>query len=181
MNVTAKRDYWPTTKWQTAKPEAVGMSSAKLGELDTLLQSRHRKVKGLVVVRKGYIVFEWYGPGCGTEDTHNVASVTKSVISALVGIAIETGFIRSVDQRVLEFFPEYVAGAGDLQKRTLTLRHLLTMTAPVAWKTGAWGYEPLNRLRRQRNWVQYILDLLGRSGHPCKGLKITLAKRECVR
>ena len=164
MSVAAKRDYWPTTRWQTAKPEAVGMRSEKLGELDTLLRSRHRNVRGLVIVRKGYIVFERYGPECGAEDTHSVASVTKSVISALVGIAIEAGFIRSVDQRVLEFFPEYVPGAGDLQKRTLTLRHLLTMTAPVAWKTGAWGYEPLNRLRRQRNWVQCILDLLGRSG-----------------
>lgn len=160
----AMRDYWPTTSWQTAKPERVGMRSETLGELDTLLRSRDRNVRAVVVVRKGYIVFERYSPGYGAEDTHNVASVTKSVISALVGIAIEDGVIRSVDQRVLEFFPEYVPGAGDLQKRTLTLRHLLTMTAPVAWKTGAWGYEPLNRLRRQRNWVQYILDLLGPSG-----------------
>ena len=164
VSVAAKRDYWPTTSWRTAAPEAVGMRSEKLGELDALLRSRHRNVRGLVVVRKGYVVFEWYGAGCGPEDTHNVASVTKSVVSALVGIAIEAGFIRSVDQKVLEFFPEYVPGAGDLQKRTLTLRHLLTMTAPVAWKTGAWGYEPLNRLRRQRDWVQFSLDLLGRSG-----------------
>ena len=104
MSAAAMRDYWPTANWQTAKPEAVGMRSERLAELDALLRSRHRNVRGLVVVRKGYVVFEWYSPGFGAEDTHNVASVTKSVISALVGIALEAGFIRSVDQRVLEFF-----------------------------------------------------------------------------
>ncbi|MFX0095336.1 MAG: serine hydrolase domain-containing protein, partial [Candidatus Hodarchaeota archaeon] len=98
------------------------------------------------------------------DDTHNVASVTKSVISALIGIALDAGYIKSVDQKVLDFFPEYVPGAGDIQKRTITIRHLLTMTAPFAWQTGARGYEPLNRLRRQRNWIMFILNLLGRSG-----------------
>ena len=164
LNVAAKRAYWPTMKWRTTEPEAMGMRPGKLGELEKLLQSRRRHVNGVVVVRRGYIVFEWYSAGCGVKDTHNVASVTKSVVSALVGIAIEAGYIQSVDEKVLEFFPEYTPGAGDTQKRTLTLRHLLTMTAPIAWKTGARGYEPLNRLRRQRDWVSYILGLLGRNG-----------------
>ena len=142
------------------------MRTEKLAELEMLLRSRLRGVKGVVVVRKGYVVFEWYRAGCGSEDAHNVASVTKSVVSALVGIALEAGHLRSVDQKVLEFFPEYAPGPGDTRKRNLTVRHLLTMTAPVAWRTGAWGYEPLDRLRRQRDWVRYILDLLGRNGEP---------------
>ena len=142
----------------------MGLRAETLGELERLLPSRYRHVNGVVVVRRGYIVFEWYRLGYGTRDTHNVASVTKSVMSALVGIAIEAGYVQSVDQKILEFFPEYVPGAGDTQKRTLTLKHLLSMTAPIAWKTGAWGYEPLNRLRRQRDWVTFILDLLGREG-----------------
>ncbi len=161
-----ERDYWPTTGWRTAEPEAMGLRAEKLAELETLLRSRLRGVKGVVVVRKGYVVFEWYRAGCGSEDAHNVASVTKSVISALVGIALEAGYLRSVEQKVLELFPEYTADAGDFRKRNLTLRHLLTMTAPVAWRTGAWGYEPLDRLRRQRDWVRFILDLLGRGGEP---------------
>jgi CubicO group peptidase (beta-lactamase class C family) len=140
------------------------MCAAMLEELDGFLRSGASGVHGIVVVRNGYIIFERYRPGCGADDAHNVASVTKSVISALVGIAIDAGFIESVDQKVLEFFPEYVLGARDLQKRTVSIRHLLTMTAPIAWKTGAWGYEPLNRLRRQRDWVKYMLDLLERPG-----------------
>jgi CubicO group peptidase (beta-lactamase class C family) len=161
-----RRDYWPTAGWRTAAPEAMGMRAEKLAELEPLLRSRLRGVKGMVVVRKGYVVFEWYRTGSGSEDAHNVASVTKSVMSALVGIALEAGHLRSVDQKVLELFPEYTTGPGDTRKRNLTIRHLLTMTAPVAWRTGAWGYEPLDRLRRQRDWVRYILDLLGRNGEP---------------
>ncbi len=51
---------------------------------------------------------------------------------------------------------------------SITIRHLLTMTAPFAWKTraGSRGYEPLDRLRRQRDWVKYILNLMGRNGQP---------------
>jgi CubicO group peptidase (beta-lactamase class C family) len=145
----------------------MGMCADKLAGLETLLGSRLRGIQGVVVVRKGYVVFEWYRAGCGSEDAHNVASVTKSLISALLGIALEAGYLRSVDQKVIEFFPEHAAAPAGRATRTLTLRHLLTMTAPIAWRTGPWGYEPLDRLRRQKDWVRYILDeLLGRNGEP---------------
>src|SRR5262245_49041728 len=106
----------------------MGMCAEKLAQLEMLLRSRLRGVRGVVVVRKGYVVFEWYRAGCGSEDARDVASVTKSVISALVGIALAAGYLRSVDQKVLEFFPEYVPDPGDTRKRNLTVRHLLTMT-----------------------------------------------------
>ncbi len=160
---TAKRDYWPTEEWQTAEPESMGMRRNMIPELDKALKSQYSSINGLVVVRRGYIVFERYNNGYSLEDTHNVASVTKSVTSALIGIAIDAGYIKSVDQKVLNFFPEYVPGAGDIQKRALTIRHLLTMTSPFAWKTGARGKEPLDRLRRQRDWVRHILNLPGRN------------------
>lgn len=123
------RDYWPTESWRTAEPEAVGMRAHPLDELDRALGSRYRHMNGIVVVRRGYVVFERYGAGWGPTDTHNVASVTKSFLSALVGIAIEDGCIDSVDQKVLEFFPEYVPGADETQKRILTLRHPRSLLA----------------------------------------------------
>ena len=127
-------------------------------DLEHMVKSQYKNMNGIVVVRKGYIVFERYYNGYGALDIHNVASVTKSVTSALIGIAIDAGYIKSVDQKVLDFFPEYIPGANDIQKRTITIRHLLTMTAPIASKsTSRRGNEPLDRLRRQRNWVIYIL------------------------
>jgi CubicO group peptidase (beta-lactamase class C family) len=141
------------------------MDPDKLADLAPMIKSHYGNINGVVIVRKGHIVFERYFNGCRPEDAHNVASVTKSFTSALIGIAIDSGFIQSVSQKVLSFFPEYVTNAGDIQKRTITIRHLLTMTAPMAWKkTDTSGYEPLNRLRRQPDWVKFILDLLGRNG-----------------
>ena len=161
-----KRDYWPTKEWQTADPASVGIDAGKFSDLERLLITQYKTVDGIVVVRNGYLVFERYNNGYGPQEPHNVASVTKSFISALIGIAIDAGYIESIDQKVLEFFPEYVPDGNDVQKQAITIRHLLTMTAPFAWRTKVMGYEPLDRLRRQHDWVVFILDLLGRNGQP---------------
>ena len=162
-----KRDYWPTQEWRTANPASLGMNPEKLTDLENLVKSQYKNINGIIVVRKGYIVFEKYFNGFGPLDAHHVASVTKSVTSALIGIAVDAGYIKSIEDKVLDYFPEYVTGASDIQKRTITIRHLLTMTAPFAWKTAdRRGNEPLDRLRRQRDWVTYILNLLGREGQP---------------
>lgn len=160
-NSTIKRDYWPEKEWKTADPASVGMDLKKLTELEQMLKSQYRNTNGIVIVRKGYIVFERYN-GHTPLDTHNVASVTKSFISALIGIAIDKGYIQSADQKVLDFFPEYASDPNDFKKRTITIRHLLTMTAPIASKTTGNRWEPLDRLRRQRDWVKYILDISGK-------------------
>ncbi len=157
-----KREYWPTSKWRTAEPADVGMDPDFSEDLEQMIHSRHKNINGLIIVRKGFIVFEKYYNGYGPSDTQNVASVTKSFISALIGIAIDKGHIRSVDQRVLDFFPEYISGPADIKKRMVNIKNLLCMTAPIASKTTGNKWEPLDRLRRQRDWVKYILDLLGR-------------------
>lgn len=162
-----ERQYWPTSEWVAADPEALGMDSKKLAGLEPVIKSAYSNINGIVVVRKGHIAFERYYNGWGPDDVHHVASVTKSIISALIGIAIDAGYINSVDEKVLSFFPEYAAGAVSIQKRAVTIRHLLTMTAPFpfSWKPGdKTGQEPLDRLRRQKDWVKYTLDLLGQKG-----------------
>lgn len=161
------RDYWPTLEWRSADPADVGMDADKLVKIEPMLRSQYGNINGIVIVRKGYIVFEKYYNGYAPADTHNVASVTKSFLSALIGIAITAGYIKSVDEKVLSFFPEYVPAANDILKRTVTIRHLLTMTAPIASHTTGNKWEPLDRLRRQRDWVRYILDILGQ-GQPGK-------------
>ncbi|MDP7980335.1 serine hydrolase domain-containing protein [Bacillus sp. WLY-B-L8] len=145
--------------WQAADPKALKMDSEKLSELETTIKSDYSNINGIVVVRKGYIAHESYYNGYGPDDTHHVASVTKSIISALIGIAIDAGYITNVDQRVLDFFPEYVSDAA--QKQEITIRHLLTMTAPYPFED--W-HEPLDKLCQQPDWVTYTLDMLGEQG-----------------
>lgn len=155
---------WPTREWQSAEPGTLGLRPDGLLELDRAITAQYGSILGIVIVRHGCLAYERYNHGFGPEHAHPVASVTKSFISALIGIAIDLGYIQDVDQKVLDFFPEYVSAPGDYQKRLVTLRRLLTMTAPFAWKAGPRGHEPLDRLRRQPDWTAFILDLLGRGG-----------------
>jgi CubicO group peptidase (beta-lactamase class C family) len=155
------RTYWPTTAWQSAPPEAMGMDSQKLSALDPLIQAQYSNLNGLMIVHKGYVVFEKYYHRSRPENAGHVASVTKSVTSALVGIALQAGYLKSLEQKVLDFFPEFTPGPAERQKREITLRHLLTMTAPYPYKD--WN-EPLDRLRRQPDWVRFTLEMLGQGG-----------------
>jgi len=156
-----QRDYWPTTKWLTQDPAALGMDTKKLLELDLMINAQYSNLNGIVIVHKGYIAFEKYYNNKGPDDMHHVASVTKSITSALIGIAIDSGSIKSVDEKVLDFFPEYISNAADVQKRGTAIRHLLTMTAPYPFQN--W-HEPLDRMVRQPDWTKFTLDMLGQKG-----------------
>lgn len=90
----------------------------------------------------------------------NVMSVTKSVIALLTGIAIDKGYIESVDQKVLDFFPKYTVKRGEKTIYDVTIRHLLTMTAPYKYRS-----EPWTKVCTSDDWTKAALDLLGgRSG-----------------
>ncbi|WP_025698891.1 serine hydrolase domain-containing protein [Paenibacillus forsythiae] len=156
-----QRNYWPTKEWLSADPAALGMDAELLSELEPVIQSEYSNINGIVVARNGYIAYEKYNHGYGPDDPHHVASVTKSIISALIGIAIDAKYIKSTDQKVLDFFPEYVPATADRQKREITIRHLLTMTAPYPFED--W-HEPLDKLCIEPDWVKYTLDMLGQQG-----------------
>ncbi|MED4531575.1 serine hydrolase [Metabacillus fastidiosus] len=156
-----QRNYWPSTEWQVADPKALGMDAEKLSKLDPVIKSKYSNINGIVIVRNGYIAYERYYNGYGADEAHHMTSVTKSIISALIGIAIETGYIKNADQKVLDFFPEYVPDNADSKKREITIRHLLTMTAPYPFED--W-HEPLDKMCMQPDWVKYTLDILGQKG-----------------
>ena len=82
-------------------------------------------------MRHGYIVYERYFQG-GRDTPRALWSVTKSVLSTLVGIALDRGFIRSIDQPMLDFFPEFSGRPLNPEVRKITLRHLLTMSDGIS-------------------------------------------------
>ena len=78
----------------------------------------------------------WHGFTAG--DAVNVNSVTKGIMGLLAGIALDKGCIRSIDQKVMEFFPDYSVKRGEKTIYDVTIRHLLTMTAPYKGKSEPW-------------------------------------------
>ena len=111
---------------------------------------------GIAVMRHGELVYERYFNGHGKMDSFHIFSVTKSVTSLLIGIAMDKGYIKSADQKVLDFFPEYAVKRGEKTIGQVTLKNLLTMTAPYKYKS-----EPYTKVYGSEDWVKAGLDLLG--------------------
>jgi CubicO group peptidase (beta-lactamase class C family) len=148
-----------TTDWEITPPEAVGLNAGALAAAGETLGRPQSNARAFVVIRRGKLVWEQYYHGSGAQDRHHLFSVTKSVTSALIGIALQTGALQSVDQPVLDFFPEASLSPAD-PWRLLTLRHLLSMTAGLIWPSRSWGGEPLvERMRRSPDWAKFILSV----------------------
>lgn len=89
-------------------------------------------------------------------DTCHVMSVTKSIVALLVGIALDKGLIKSIEQPVLDFFPDYKIKRGEKKIQKVTIKHLLTMRAPYKYK-----YEPWTKICSSDDWTISALDFLG--------------------
>ncbi|MDH3251202.1 MAG: beta-lactamase family protein [Ignavibacteria bacterium] len=163
--------------WETSSLASVGMDEVPLINLmQTLNGMNDHRIHSVLIVKDGKLVFEEYFQGSkfnlaqytgetgfDRDDTHNLCSVTKSFTSALIGIAMDKGFIESIDQKVFDFFPEH----SDLLtnapgKRDVTLKHLLTMTSGLQWDDETYSYfDPRNDMYQLFNHgdpIKYILS-----------------------
>ena len=123
--------------WPTATPEEVGVDSAALVEMFDFVRTNGTRVHSVQLARKGKLVLDAYFYPYREEMRHDVASVTKSITSTLVGLAIDKGYLPDVRQPVLALFPERDVASVDTRKRTISVEDLLTMRA--GWDC---GFEP---------------------------------------
>ena len=130
------RDYWPTAGWRTADPAELGIDPAALTEVDTRVPSEPPDLSALLVVRDGYLVFEGSYNGHEPDEPINTRSVTKSVTSTLIGIALAEGALESLDQTVGELIPDRIPAGADPRVADLTLEQLLSMTIGLLWHVG---------------------------------------------
>ena len=110
----------------------------------------------IYTIKGGETVYDDCWHGFTTGDAMNVNSVTKGVMALLAGIALDKGCIKSVDQKVMEFFPDYSVKRGEKTIYEVTIRHLLTMTAPYKGKS-----EPWTKVCTSEDWTKAALDMLG--------------------
>ncbi|MGY5858647.1 MAG: serine hydrolase [Candidatus Thorarchaeota archaeon] len=127
------RDYWPTDEWQSTTPEEQDLDSRWLNRINMSIVTDDIAIDSVIIIKNGYIVYEQYYGMWSQQFVHTIQSCTKSVMSALIGIAIDNGFIDSVNQRVLDFFPDYTIDNWDERKNDITIEHLLTMTSGIEW------------------------------------------------
>ena len=150
-------NYWPGTEWQTSTPEKQGMDSVKL--LKVLNVLKNNNINSVTIIRNGHMVLDVYPHPNKKNTRHGIYSCTKSIISALIGIAIDEGYIKSIDTPIIDFFPERQIANLDENKKLITLRHLLIMSSGLDSKESREdNYEGYHKMFESPDWVQYVLD-----------------------
>lgn len=152
------RDYWPTQGWRTSSPEMQGMDSDRLSDALEYIRKKELAVHSLLVVRHGYMVLDAYFFPYSSGIPHDVASVTKSVTSSLIGLAVDKGYIRDLGMPVLEFFPGVTPANSGPAKERVAIGNLLTMTSGLDCGAPP-REETLVAMRASADWAQFALNL----------------------
>ncbi len=154
--------YWPTAGWRTCRPEAVGMDSEGLKQVYEYAANPNINTEGIIIIKDGYIVGEAYFGDFTRSSRHDSWSLAKSVSSALIGIALDRGWIGSVNDEIFHYFPRWQTADTPEVNRRVTLRHLLTMTGGLEWREedyyGDTSQEDIFRMYREADdFIQYVL------------------------
>ena len=144
----------PDNRWQFDAPENHGMDPALLEQMHIALTGA--PVYTVLTAKDGVIVDEFYQEGDNEDSAYAFHSASKSVTSALFGIAMEEGYIGSVDDLLSDYLPQ-VLELEDEGKQQITLRHLLTHTSGLEWYEWGGSYSNWGEFRSAENWVDYIL------------------------
>jgi len=123
----------PGSDWPVSTPGEQGLDPMLVAELYHNAEQLET-LYGLLVLKNGHLVAEKYFHGKSVDQLSSRASVTKSITSALVGIALEQGCLSSVDQKMMEFFPELADQIQDPRKMQITIRQMLQMRAGYPWE-----------------------------------------------
>jgi CubicO group peptidase (beta-lactamase class C family) len=142
--------------WKIAQPEAQGMNSLTLSNGIKELQQAGTNIHSLLIIRNNQVVLDAAFYPYRQQYAHDLASVTKSVMSLLIGIAIDKGFIRSEQDTVINYFPEHAIKNSAI--KILTIKDLVNMASGFQCGS-ANGEKELQQMQEQADWAGFMLDL----------------------
>ena len=128
-------EYAPLTEgdWKVSTPAEQGLDPILVAKL-YYNAAKLETIFGLLVVKNSHLIAERYFNKGSVEQKARVQSVTKSITSAMAGIALDQGFLSSVDQNMIDFFPEVADKITDPRKKQITIRHMLQMRTGYPWE-----------------------------------------------
>lgn len=130
-----------------------GLVAQSNGSLDDIFDIG--TIQSLMIQKEGELIHEQFRYGMDANRPVNIKSASKSVLSLLVGIAVDEGFLKGTDQTIDQFFDEYFDENPDPAKETITIGDLLTMRSGLETTSfrnyGRWVISP--------NWVNFALDM----------------------
>jgi CubicO group peptidase (beta-lactamase class C family) len=171
---------YPAQEWTVSTPEQQGMQSSMLADMMQHIIDYRFEIHSVLIVRNGKLVLDSYFWPFSAEMKHILHSCTKSIMSALIGIAIDKGYIQSVNQPITDSFPKLAAGWDD-PKKSITIEDLLMMASGLDCKDSyIYGWAGLYAMLGSQDWAQYVLDLPmvaspGSKFEYCNGLSYLLS------
>lgn len=144
--------------WQYTTPEQQGMSSSHIHRMINEVRTSNLPIDSITIVRNGTLVTDAYFYPFKKGVKHMLHSNTKSIVSALVGIALEKGYLKSLDQPVHDFFPHLEQRKTYKENGPITIAHLLTMSSGLCSKdTYQDKWLGMGDLLQSSNWAHHIL------------------------
>lgn len=126
--------------------------------LNAIIAKDYGNIGGIYIKRKEEVVYENYFNSCAQDTTFHVFSVTKSIVGILIGIAIDKGFIKSVDEKLITFFPEILEKEKQSILNQITLKDMLTMRVPFQqtdfetfFEKEDWAYAAIEAMDTNQN------------------------------
>lgn len=155
--------------WSVSTLDAAKLDKSRIQSLmESILSGEQGRVDSILIARGGDLVVEEYFFGNERDKPHSIQSITKSVNSLLVGVAIDRGEIKSIDDPVYEYFPDRAETKWVAEKYPITLRHLLTMSAAIEWNETLPYSDPKNSntmMNDSGDWLGFVLGL-DQAGEP---------------
>ena len=135
------------------------MKQEQKASLENKIKKEYGNIAGIIVLKDDNAVYESYFNQCSENEPIHIFSVTKSIISMLFGIALDKGCIKNLDEKVIDFFSNYQIKKREKIIYQITIRNLLTMTAPYKYR-----FNPYPKYFSSKDWVISSLDFLGGRG-----------------
>jgi CubicO group peptidase (beta-lactamase class C family) len=170
--------------WQTGSLSSLGIDMARHTRFfDSLPAPKKHNLHSFLLIKHNKLVLEEY---FGEEDalvSHDLRSATKSITALLVGIAVDKGYIKSIDEPVSTYLKGYwSAKSKDARKDSLSIRHLLTMSSGLAcndWNSTSQGNE--EKMYQTQDWLSFMANLPmhtlpGKESHYCTGGVVLLGE-----
>ncbi|MBI5475271.1 MAG: serine hydrolase [Ignavibacteriales bacterium] len=137
-------------QWQTSSPSELGLNESMISTA-MYAAGNDGSINSMIIIKNGKIAAEKYFNSKDVNSYQTIRSVSKSFLSALIGIAVDKGILRLTD-KMMDYFPEYKSSATDSRINNITLEHLLTM------RSGIKGDEEIySTFTNSSNWIETII------------------------
>ncbi|MEO9872139.1 serine hydrolase domain-containing protein [Ekhidna sp.] len=147
--------------WLTTSLHSLNVDTSRIYQLFTQVLNNKNELHSVLLVKNGRLIIEEYFNNYSVNKQHDLRSTTKSIRSILMGIAIDEGFIVSIEDPISKYLKSHsVSKNQDSRKKEISIKHLLTMSTGLDcndWDKKSAGQE--DKVYKKKDWIQYTLDL----------------------